>query len=205
MKSDLYAELGVPRGATPEEIKRAYRDQAKERHPDAGGDGASMARLSVAYEVLSDPERRARYDATGDDSMPDDLESAARELFAAACSSCLIERKVNVRDWIKSARAGWESEKDAKLRACKEKSDEVEAAETRIIKRPQEDLIGVLLAQIRTALVHELAAINREWAIRKRALELFEGYQFEEPEPSMNVFAPFYYEPSQAPETMVGA
>lgn len=62
---DLYTELGVERGATPEEIKRAYRREAIKRHPDRGGDKEAFQRLQVANEILSDPVRRGEYDATG--------------------------------------------------------------------------------------------------------------------------------------------
>jgi molecular chaperone DnaJ len=66
---DLYGILGVPPDASDEEIKRAYRSKAREHHPDANnGDAVSEARfkeVSFAYEVLRDPERRARYDRYG--------------------------------------------------------------------------------------------------------------------------------------------
>ncbi len=65
--SDLYELLDVPRSAGEDDLKRAYRRKAREHHPDAGGDEDTFKALTHAYQVLSDPQRRARYDRFGDD------------------------------------------------------------------------------------------------------------------------------------------
>jgi molecular chaperone DnaJ len=66
MAKDYYAALGVEPNASPEEIKKAFRRLARESHPDANpGDPEAEARFrqaAEAYEVLSDPNRRAAYD-----------------------------------------------------------------------------------------------------------------------------------------------
>ena len=68
--SNLYEVLGVEQGASPEEIKAAYRRAAMKHHPDRnqGDDEAHAAFQAVqqAYDVLSDPEKRAEYDHTGE-------------------------------------------------------------------------------------------------------------------------------------------
>src|SRR5215207_9159931 len=63
---DLYATLGGPTGATDEDIIRAYRRQARQRHPDANPDagGDAFAKLTDAYDVLHDRDRRRAYDGT---------------------------------------------------------------------------------------------------------------------------------------------
>ncbi len=60
---DPYRVLGVARTAAREEIARAYRSLAKRYHPDAGADPSpTMSRINEAWHVLSDPNRRARWD-----------------------------------------------------------------------------------------------------------------------------------------------
>jgi len=63
--SDHYERLGVPFGATRDEIRIAYRQLARRYHPDASGEAsaARMAQINEAWRVLSDPARRAVYDA----------------------------------------------------------------------------------------------------------------------------------------------
>ena len=64
MAADFYELLEVSRDASPDEIKRAYRRLARELHPDTNPDPAATDRfkeITVAYEVLSDPEKRQRH------------------------------------------------------------------------------------------------------------------------------------------------
>lgn len=66
---DYYSVLGVPRGASSEEVRKAFRQLARKHHPDVARDKRSaeekFKEINEAYEVLGDPEKRRRYDELG--------------------------------------------------------------------------------------------------------------------------------------------
>jgi DnaJ-class molecular chaperone len=79
-KTDLYATLGVPRDASAEDIRRAYRGLAKQHHPDLNpGNKKAEERfkaIASAYDILGDPDKRGRYDrgeidAAGAEARPE--------------------------------------------------------------------------------------------------------------------------------------
>jgi DnaJ-class molecular chaperone len=71
MATDYYATLGVSKSSSPEEIQKAYRKLARKYHPDMNPDDATAKKkfqeVQSAFEVLSDPDKRKRYDQFGSD------------------------------------------------------------------------------------------------------------------------------------------
>jgi curved DNA-binding protein len=82
---DYYKILGVERNASPEELKRAFRKLAMKHHPDRNlGDKSAeekFKQINEAYEVLSDPQKRSRYDQLGESYNRWQQNSAGRETF----------------------------------------------------------------------------------------------------------------------------
>lgn len=66
-----YELIGVEKSATTDEIKKAFRKKALKEHPDKGGDPEKFKDITVAYEVLGDPEKRKMYDKYGEAGLRD--------------------------------------------------------------------------------------------------------------------------------------
>ena len=90
---DLYGTLGIQKNASNDEIKKAYRRLAMEKHPDRGGNTEEFQKIQTAHETLTNPDSRAHYDATGQipgaaegsggsgGGMPPDLASMFGSIF----------------------------------------------------------------------------------------------------------------------------
>lgn len=108
-RPDHYATLGVAPDASVDDIKRAYRRAARHAHPDRGGNHERMQALNEAKDVLTDPARRARYDA-GEDGQASTEEDAARalilQLFAEAVDVNKDDPVEGVREALQTGRTG---------------------------------------------------------------------------------------------------
>lgn len=90
---NLYNILGVSPNATADEIKKAYRVLAMRHHPDRNPDANSELRfnaINAAYELLSDPQKRAEYNQSLNNRIIIDSEAEARSLWHALFARCGI-------------------------------------------------------------------------------------------------------------------
>jgi|HubBroStandDraft_1064217.scaffolds.fasta_scaffold247587_1 curved DNA-binding protein CbpA len=97
---DLYDKLGVPKDADPAQLKRAYHRKAKSLHPDKGGDAKQFAEVSHAWMVLSNPERRERYDRDGEETVQFDALSKASTLISQIFLGLMDQEDVDHVDMV---------------------------------------------------------------------------------------------------------
>ncbi|MGE3582884.1 MAG: DnaJ domain-containing protein [Hyphomonadaceae bacterium] len=105
----LHDDLGVTPDASPDEIKRAFRRGVKEHHPDQGGDESRFRALVRAHDILSDGERRRRYEETGDEgdgAEPDALRNMALGIIGQNVAAALEDEKAAFKDVRAVIRAG---------------------------------------------------------------------------------------------------
>jgi len=101
---DLYQELGVSKDCSFEEIKQQFRILARIHHPDMGGDEETFKRIKHAYEVLSDPIRRAEYDKTGTSARPPDISQEAKQTLCQILLTAIQSYDPNMGDLLQLIR-----------------------------------------------------------------------------------------------------
>jgi curved DNA-binding protein CbpA len=89
--TNLYSILQVERTAEPEVIRAAHRALARKHHPDFGGDARRMAAINLAWSILGNPDRRARYDAMPTVIATDSAPSASTTTTTAAEQAPIME------------------------------------------------------------------------------------------------------------------
>lgn len=183
---DPYQVLGVERTATLGEIKAAYRARSKASHPDAGGNAEAFSRVSFSHEVLSDPERRARYDATGewDDRAEANPDAEAFELLGQLLGQALSgEADPNTHDLLGTMVAALDQgietldkPRRTMVRA-RDRAKRILAKLSTADGKPNK-IAGVVNWQLQQ-IEHALAIADHKIAQHRRAIEIIEDHKFE--------------------------
>lgn len=186
--TDLYQLLGVRKNASPKTLQKAFRKRAMEHHPDRGGDPQKFQEVQRAYQVLSDPARRARYDATGqvDERAPDNRQAAEMGLLAAILRSALAavlkaSQRVEAHDLVALVRQGLANRRQ-ELRQRQTELEKLRAsyrtAAGRCSAREGESLLAQLAEAQAVQIDTALTRIGAEQALADRAEKLLEGESF---------------------------
>lgn len=173
-RPDHYATLGVPPTATLAEIVRAYRRAAAHAHPDRGGSHERMQALNEAKAVLTDPARRARYDAGEPEPRPGPppIDVAARQLIGQLFTDAIHN---NVLNPIESTRGGLHNgiaTADEKIRMNNLAVRRLQGQFDRVIAKGDQDIYGDLLRGAIEAAQDSNGRLADQRAKALRALEI---------------------------------
>ena len=198
---DPYCILGVDRHADGDAIKSAYRRRAKDTHPDHGGDRAEFEAVARANVILSDPAKRAKFDATGeiDDDIADVADVAAFNLISQVISQAIAQEgdpcKVDLMAALKAhfIKAGGEiGQKIAALNRAKTRAQKMQGRFKRR-KGEGENVLGRMMTWQLRSLDDAIRGLSQVQTNHERALAILSEYDFERdpPEQMVQMFGSF--------------
>ena len=183
-----YETLGVEEGATADQIKRAYRSKAKAHHPDKGGDRSEFDPVVRAYEILSNPERRQLYDATGDDKKPSPIEVEVQNVLLQRFNQAL-ERDAEFIAYTRE-------QMQATIKAAREKKKELKAVKKKLTAKRGTvtttgpvNLVHLLIDKQLAELEQGVKHFDHTVEIAEACLVALDAYseEVEKPEPQMYI------------------
>lgn len=198
----LYDELGVKKDADAATIKRAHRKRVSETHPDVkGGDSEEFRKAQHAYMVLIDPERRKKYDDTGEEGeqgsrqrSPEQMEAEEANQILGALVTALIndpgvtdtlidhtDLAKRIRDMLVQSEHGRRQELANVGRQIQRAEKMARKWRRKKAKKGEEkpDLIAAMFSAQIAALNQRVSAIQRADRINARVIALIDGYDYE--------------------------
>ena len=166
--ADPYAILNVSREATSEEVKRAYRLQALKHHPDKGGDPNKFRAVSIAHSILSDVEKRAVFDQTGDvDESGEEIDEASFEQWYEYYRQLFPPITANMIDSFAEKYKGSEEEQTDVLAAYAKHGGDVGKIMDSVMLAESVQDYGRFEAIINAAIARGEVALTNKWKARK--------------------------------------
>lgn len=175
--SNHYDTLNLASDATPDEIKAAYRRAAQQAHPDKGGTQEDMQAINRAYEVLSDPERRAQYDATGEDQQIDENQKAVMELMKIL-QDAVVRGAPDPVKHANTALANGREQVRSRISAVQRDLENVRKLQGKVLVKSGDNLFESLLQGRLEAGARTLGDLDEAMQLLTRVQALVDNYQF---------------------------
>jgi curved DNA-binding protein CbpA len=177
----LYDILGVSKEATDEELKRAYRALSKEHHPDVNeGQDERFKEIQFAYEIISDPDKRAEYDRTGrtgQDVFQEQVIMKAAEMMREMLFQ--THYKTDLENFLSASIQSIARKRQQAEQLFKRDRDILDQIQRLCIKRATIDVLDGVLAQKRATVDSAEQMMLAEIKIFDAAVLLLREYAFE--------------------------
>lgn len=179
----LYDDLQISSNASAAEIKQAFQALARKHHPDKGGDVKKFQMVQHAYAVLKDPEKRKRYDETGEEKIPD-FAILAREHLAVIIMQLFESQDPARCDLIAIATRtiiDGQAKLPTMIAQAKARIQKFEAGSKRLkrSKRKDHDFLAAVFAKgLQQARAH-LEALSSHKAIGDEMLHILKDYSWQ--------------------------
>jgi curved DNA-binding protein CbpA len=179
-----YETLGVPPDASPEDIKRAFRRKASQHHPDReGGDAQKMAAVNRAWLVLQDPDKRKRYDETGEDADEPPVEAQARDLLASMFAAVIDKAEDSFAKLVGQLLDHERREVQQKRAAAEKNRTRLERRRKKIKVKEGENIVHHLIDAKLAEIERGIAAGEKVLQVIAAATCMLEAYEDEPPDP----------------------
>lgn len=181
--TDLYELLGVERDASKATIRKAYRKKAKETHPDMdGGSAEAFAAVTKAGDTLTDDEKRARYDETGESCDTSPLDKAVEAFIDSLVDGLLNDTKSHTYDFLTRMRDAVSTDIGRLEKNIIEMElEEKRAAKLleRLIKKPSNDILSRGIKGRLPRLKGLIIEARQSIQMMTKALEVLSEYEFD--------------------------
>jgi curved DNA-binding protein CbpA len=181
---NLYSVLGVPKDATPEAIKSAYRKLAQKWHPDRrGGDNERFTVIGIAYEILSDEGKRKRYDETGLIDKELDMETMCTNVIEHLFEKIIqmVDFHGDIVGFVASELEKEAGNKSDQLNKFRAELKKLSAFENRVIKKQGDNLFSLVLANKKAVISGHINDIEKTMQIINMCLDMIKDYTDERP------------------------
>jgi curved DNA-binding protein CbpA len=200
---DLYETLGVGRDADAAEIRTAYRRKAKTAHPDAGGSAEDFQSVALAHRILSDGDKRAKYDKTGDaEDAPDQMGTATMNLVSQIVEAMLGDPNAIYTDLVKEAKntcGRMTAEAQSQRKRAEADLKKAKDVRARFATKGGPDIIGAMIDKRVQGIEAAILNLDMQCEIVKRAIAVFDDATFKfDAKPTRSDYAQAYM-PGVAP------
>ena len=179
---NLYQELELQPNCSQEDIKRQYRTLAHQHHPDRGGDAERFKRISLAYEVLSDVDRRAKYDSTGQFEQDHGIRGEALDRLGNMVNHYVPDLNADVEDLVAKMRMDINQAAqrlEGEMANARRQMHNATTARKKIwMKSPGENILSVFIENLIARRESELTAMVRRQTVFNTMLEILDNYHY---------------------------